>query len=242
MKENQDTFFAAFERYIASIEKASFESEGKTFKKVLFVSVIDALSKCAYPHKSPGKRFTSFVEKFCDWQDCNRVSLPHLIRFLNVIPDSEFSPLRKHIFSISDKCLGNIEKDPNLKEIQKLWPKIEYDQNHPLAKIEAESLTHKWLFYKYRNQLVHNLKEPGYGIEREKDTRPFYHIMETIEEMEPLSDDEDGTWELVYPLGFFVNLCRSGLNELKIYCKENRIDPYESHKESFGTYWIAELN
>jgi len=237
IKERQDTFFSVFEGYIDSINTASFQKQDKTFKKVLFVSVIDTLAKCAYPHKSNAKRFTSFIDKFCQWKHCNKVSLTNLIRLLSIIPDPAFSDLRKYTLSIFDNWHGSIEKDPDLIDIQKLWPKnIEYEQNHPLQKFNAESLTHKWLFYKYRNHLVHGLREPGYGIESEENTEPFYHTMGALHEENSFS------WELVYPLSFFNCLCRCGFKNLKTYCENNRIDPYESYKETFGTYWMEELN
>jgi hypothetical protein len=235
LKEAQNNFFSAFDGYINSITTASFNKENKTFKKVLLVSVIDALSKCAYPHKSPGKRFVSFIDEFCQWELSNKVSMSHLIRFLNKIPDTEFSDLRKYLLPLFDSWLGNIRKDPDLKDIQKLWPKnIEYEQNHPLSKFRPESCAHKWLLYKYRNQLVHNLKVPGHPFEMDGTNEPFYHSAS--------DENNESYWELVYPLGFFMDMCKAGLSNLKTYCENNRFDPYESYEDVFGTYWIEEIN
>lgn len=235
LKESQDNFFSVFDSYISSITTVSFSTEDKTFKKVLLVSVIDALSKCTYPHKSPGKRFVSFIDIFCQWKHSNKVSMSHLIRFLNKIPDPEFSDVRKHILPLFDSWSGKIEKDPELIDIQKLWPKkIEYEQNHPLSKFTAESFTHKWLLYKYRNQLVHNLKPPGHPIEKDGNNEPFY--------LSALDENNESYWELVYPLGFFISLCKAGRTNLKNYCENNRFNPYDSYEDVFGTYWMEEIN
>lgn len=235
LKETVSNFFTVFNGYIDSINKASFNTKDKTFKKVLFVSVIDALSKCAYPRKSPGKRFVSFIDKFCQWEFSNKISMSHLVRFLNKIPDTEFSNLRKYILSLFDNWSGDIHKDPDLKDVQNLWPKnIEYEQNDPLAKFKPESFTHKWLLYKYRNQLVHNLKEPGHPFEIDEENKPFYHSA--------TDKNNESYWELVYPLDFFADLCKTGLENLKTYCENNCFDPYESYDDVFGTYWIEEIN
>jgi len=81
--------------------------------------------------------------------------------------------------------------------------------------------------------LVHELREPGYGMEFTSDTEPFYHTMSHL-------DPEVRSWELVYPLGFYERICIVALKKLRTYYLKERIDPYSLH--SFGSYWIDELN
>jgi hypothetical protein len=48
------------------------------------------------------------------------------------------------------------------------------------------------------------------------------------------------TWQLVYPIGFLLNLIECGIKNLKKYFEDNHLNPYDCYK--FGDYWIDELN
>jgi hypothetical protein len=148
--------------------------------------------------------------------------------------DPEFSQLREYAFKLFDEWgegkIITLDKDPDFKDVKNLRPK---DIPKPLADIQIEFLQHSSLFYRYRNSLVHELREPCYGMEFKVDNEPFYHSMSHIE-----TDTE--TWELVYPLGFYNHICETAISNLEQYYLKERIDPYNCYTS--GTYWIEELN
>jgi len=237
IEDSVEQFLGFFSDKLGSISETDFKESNCLFKKILYVGILDALSKTT---TSPSKwsqnrdRIVSFIKYFTDWKHQERVSLPHLVRFLSKVPDPEFSKLRQYSYSLLDQWspgnMLNLDNDPCLSDLKKHWP---HSTPKPLEDITLEHLQHSNLFYKYRNSLVHELREPGYGMEFKQDTQPFYHSMSQL-------DGDEKTWELVYPLGFYEQLCTTAINKLRDYYIKERIDPYTLYK--FGSYWIEELN
>ena len=217
------------------IQKAEFGESTRLFKKILYLGLIDALSKSVTGPKTGNReRITSFLKYFSNWKYQEKVSLPHLVRLLHKVPDPQFSELREYVFGILDGWnegdVIRLESDLEIKEVRQRWPKT---MPKPLEDIQIEHLQHSNLFYRHRNSLVHEMREPGYGMEFREYEDPFYHSMGNL-------NDESYKWELVYPTGFFHYLCVDGIAKLKDYYQKERIDPYEHYK--FGTYWIENLN
>ena len=155
---------------------------------------------------------------------------------LEFYPEPEYSEIRKFAFSVYGQWppgeIISLKKDLELEEIIKHWPRGQV--NDELIKgLKLESLKHVYLFYTYRNSLIHELRNLGYGLEElSLGKEPSYHSM-------TMEDGKD-TWQLVYPLGFFENICETCIINLKEYLILNDIDPYNSFK--FGSYWKEELN
>ncbi|OGW28859.1 MAG: hypothetical protein A2X56_14775 [Nitrospirae bacterium GWC2_57_13] len=232
-----------FENELRMIDAIPASDSSKKFKKALYVSVIDALSKSVFPHRN-GKnheRFVAFLMRFANWSEGYRISMPHLAQLLRINPDPAFEKLRKIIFEAYDRSnvhrsqLVGLDTDPTSDEIKKNWPTLK-ECRIPIEGITLESLQHFHLLYAYRNSLVHELREPGYGIESKDDEDyPYYHGMTIVD-----AGKEEKSIELVYPVMFFQRLVSTCLNNLEIYLKDNKLDPYAYYK--FGTYWIFELN
>ena len=210
-------FISFFYEQFSSIRSAQFEKYDKLYKKILYVATIDTLSKTVYPKKRNRDRFISFIRNFSTWEFCEKISLPHLAKLLEIVPDPEFSNLRKFAFSHFDQWeegfVIRLDKDPNYAEVQNLWPR-DKEQVKPIENVQLDFLRHDHLFYTYRNSLVHELREPGYGIEFSSmdANQPFYHHMAHLDK-----DKETISWELVYPLGFFESICETALKKLKTY-------------------------
>ena len=96
-----------------------------------------------------------------------------------------------------------------------------------LAKDSAEKqlipkCLHYELFYTYRNYIVHEFREPGYGGEPfAEGNEPRYHAY-----------SGEGQWRLLYPESFFCSLAASILASLEHYYGLNDIDPYARLKDS----------
>ncbi|AFJ02631.1 hypothetical protein Q7C_1482 [Methylophaga frappieri] len=235
VQENIERFLGFFERKLEEINGAEFGESTRLFRKVLYLGIIDALSKSVTLQKTGNReRIISFLRYFSDWEYQDRISLPHLVRLLTKIPDPQFSELREYAFGLFDHWHSGdvirLDRDLTIDEARRRWPR---NVPKPLEDIQIEHLQHANLFYRHRNSLVHEMREPGYGMEFSENEAPFYHSMGNL-------NDESYTWELVYPTGFFHQLCVTGIQKLREYYIRDRIDPYDHYK--FGSYWIEGLN
>ena len=130
-----------------------------------------------------------------------------------------------------------LDSDPSYEEVHRLWPK-DKENKEPVEKISLESLTHLSLFWKFRNSMVHELQIPGYGMLGLVTESPGYHSMTNHTGANKYNPIE--TWELVYPVAFVMKLVGEGIANLRQYCINNSLNPYDYYR--FGSYWIDELN
>ena len=229
-----NNFISHFHNQLQAILEIESSSNSRLYKKILLNLLLDALSRVtSNSNKENRKRFVSFISNFSEWKYLNNVSLPHLLKLLENVTDPEFSKLREFVYSTYSTwpkgAVITIDKDPPYEEVKKLWPS---GFGATINNIKIEFLQHKYLFYEYRNILVHEFREPGHGIEYEDDTEAFYHSANL--------DMKKETWELVYPLGFYTKICDNCINNLKNYLIKEKINPYSQY--SYGSYWIENLN
>lgn len=236
-----DRFISHFQNQLEQISKLNTSSK-ELYKKLLYVSAIDAVSRSVYPRRGNRDRFVSFIKRFSNWSNGNRISMTHLFELLQRNPDTAFDKLRTWVFqelktwSVHASSLSKLEIDPTYEEVKKQWPNTK-EHRTPIEGVALESLQHYQLLYSYRNSLVHELRIPGYGMEFDEDLEPFYHKVSDVNENNKIITK---SIELVYPSGFFNNLLKESLENYSIYMKANNLNPYDYY--SFGTYWINELN
>ncbi len=241
-----NNYIAEIERYMRHFEKEFSQVQSlkvtdnyhaAIYKKMIYVGIIDALSKCIFPSRNNRDRFVSFINQFSGWKNGHKISLPHLFQLLEKNPEPAFSELRSYVISELEKWhsgeIVTLNREPEISTIRKLWPK-EKEHQKPLSGLGVESLQHCNLFYSYRNSLIHEFREPGRGIESQPDDVPYYITFSYLEE------PEKEVWELTYPVTFFENILRNCIAGIKKYLIQNKINPYNSHQ--FGSYWIDELN
>ena len=61
-----------------SIDSISIEHHGNTYKKLLYMSVLDNISQIISPKSPHRKRILLFLNKYSNWEHGRYVSLPHL--------------------------------------------------------------------------------------------------------------------------------------------------------------------
>lgn len=231
-----ERFIEYFKHKYKIIENTNFEESGELFKKIIYVGIIDALAKTVFPKSGNRARFVEFIKNFSDWKNGEKISLPHLKRLIELSPEPKYEKIRKFVDSAYGQWIPGyvvgLEKDPEYQEIIKYWPKC--CVNSVIIKgIKLESIQHVHLLYSYRNSLVHEIRNLGYGFEKiSLEGEPSYNSMATL--------NGEVTWELVYPLGFFEKVCEICIDKLNRYLTDNKINPYNPFK--FGSYWIEELN
>jgi hypothetical protein len=241
-----NNYITEIERYLGHFEKEFSQVQSlqvtdgyhaAIYQKMIYVGIIDALSKCIYPRRGNRERFVTFLNEFSGWEHAHKISLPHLFQLLEKNPEPAFSKLRAYVITELEKWVSGeivtLDREPEIAAIKKFWPK-EKEHQKPLIGLSVEALQHCNLFYSYRNSLIHEFRELGRGIESKTDDSPYYISFSYLEE-----PDEE-VWELTYPVTFFENILINCISELKKYLIQNKINPYNSYQ--FGTYWIDELN
>jgi hypothetical protein len=224
-----ETYCSYFENQLAKIQKL----KDRLHKKTLLLVILDTLGRARYPNakKQTKTRFCQLVKEHIRWQDGLRVSL---YRVLILSPPTNPSKLRDfaHTSVSKWKDWGPLELtvDPLISDVEILATTDEE------RKLLSDS-THLSLLYAYRNHLIHEFREPGAGMELDqRETSPYYHPMTHLQTD---GQDERESWELVYPLGFFVALVESCLKNLNHYLLENDLDPYSCY--NFGTVWNVQI-
>lgn len=233
-------FLQHFARSLIDIRGLKAE-RAELFREVLYVAVLDALSKSVMPLREGNRdRFIYFLQRFCHWPDGDRVSLPHLYALVMLNPDPAFEKLRlwavEKYRKLDPSGLPSINTDPKYDEVKALWPGSA-EHRTPLRGVDLDALTHYRLLWVYRNMLVHELRRPGRGMGFKEADEPYYHGMSDLDENHNIAET---TVELIYPSKFLDRLCETALGALRRYFTENGINPYDSFV--FGTYWIRELN
>ena len=156
-------------------------------KKLLFCCLIDTLGRAAFPlESSQHTRFVNLVNTFSCWELRKHVSMQQVLLRLaerKLTNNRLCEGLRQRISGWQTGTVMSAATDPQLDEMMSL---ADSDQE---KKVIRECL-HTELLYHYRNRLVHEYRESGYGFELSDDgDEPFYH------------SDSSGVWQLVYPVG-----------------------------------------
>jgi hypothetical protein len=236
-----DVYVGHFRKKVQRLKQYELHEEDRLLKKNILVSVLDAVSRTTSNYADGNReRFTGIVANFGDWSDHTRVSAPHVKYFLRNLRSPAYEAARAFIDQVIRKNshggLVTLAHDPEFEELRKLWP-VPAEQKL-VNQLSLSSFTHLNLLYQYRNSLVHELREPGRGMEfHEKHQEPFYHGLSTVQ-----TDGSPGeeTLELVYPLNFYFALTENVLKNVERYLRKNAIDPYSCYR--FGSSWVGELN
>jgi hypothetical protein len=215
-------FISYFDKQLKGIESVPTRQN----RKILYSCLLDTIAHARFSDSRNRVKFIQFLKECCDWTDADRVSAPQLLLALKR-KNQEKGKLYAHLSSIVDSWeKGHIirpERDPTLSELGAIA--VEGEKKFLEEKVYSE------LFYSYRNHLVHNFREPGYGMEMSNDgATPYYHSMSELGEADQIN------WQLVFPVEFFHRLCTKGLANLEVYLKDNKIDPYALYP--FGDEWL----
>lgn len=231
-----DLFCTYFEREAAAIgriitaEDPDLETGAGNYfryRMTLYVTAIDTLAglrfhKSAYPQlaRHNRERFIRFLKEYGSWPEGDLVSLPFLkdelesLKLLN-------RPLARHIIGKMSKF--STEDDGPLQVSMVDEPLSALLALTTTAKEEdaANECQHLSIFYRYRNALIHESREPGNGMgELFSSKEPSYgwYI-------------GDSRWYLSYPLAVFEKILERSIAGFRAYLVTNQIDPYSLVEE-----------
>lgn len=214
-----EQFIEHFEREAASVQKVV----SPLHRKILCATALDPLARAAFGPGFNRDRFTRLIRELSGWTECERISLPQLQQRLRVAQRSRYKLYREVSRRLHDWGSGlriGLQRSPLAAELLPIAQEKE-------AKLISEC-EYSELFYSYRNSLVHEFREPGYGWDVSgKGVRPFY--------MSYLG--REGQWELTFPVHFLENLLNDTIGRVKSHLLRAKIDPYRRFQ--FGSMWSA---
>ncbi len=235
------TYIEHFKGIVERLKGYEFDSQDRVLKKNILVSVLDAISRTTSNNADGNReRFTGIIANFGNWPDHTRISAVHVSYLLSNLRTPAYQKIREFIRETIQNYPHNgknilLAWDPELDRVKTLWP-VPLEQK-VVASLSLSSCTHLSLLYQYRNNLVHELRESGYGMEAGRgEDEPYYHEMTTIE----TDGSETESHELVYPLAFYFNLTERVIHNVEQYLRQNQINPYSCY--SFGSSFLGSLN
>lgn len=227
MKSNErkiNQFCSYFQDNINEIVKLN----NQLYQKILIISLMDTLSRVWTKGKENKNklRFLKLVRECIKWEHADRISIPMTVY-----------RIRKDNIKLNDKLMTEIDRLFNKLQYEKI-PRIDFNPffneiEHLAVSIEEQKTLknerYAELLYTYRNNLIHEFRESGDGMEFSNDNEsPYYHRLTH-------SDYQTRTWELVYPTKFFINLSNIALTAMKTFLISHNLDPFSFFK--FGSPW-----
>jgi hypothetical protein len=218
-----DRFIQYFEEQRQKIEQVN----PLLYRKVLYATALDPIARAAFGNMDAHRdRVSRVLSDLMSWTHADRISLPQLCMTL-----SEHGLESEPLYAIAHDQLSHwpsghilgLDRSPKLCELTHLAT------DKRLSEI-LTSCQYVSLFYTYRNNLVHEFREPGYGVEMSSDdSQPYYHSMS--------HSDGNDSWQLVFPVGFFSEIYLGALNSLRAHLMKADVDPYD--RFNFGSRWRA---
>jgi len=214
-RQEIDHFVDYFESQLDRIESV----EDRTFRKLLYATAMDPLARAAFGKIGNRTGIVRLIEQLTSWSAKRLVSLPQLALLLKEAKRSRYRLCREVSARLRHWPPGHLVSVSNSPVVDELLPFASPEEHKLLMQC-----IYPQLFYTYRNNLVHEFREPGYGFEAAHDgDNAFYTSM------------IDAPWQLVFPVGFFATTCRDAMNHLRIYLTNNKINPYANFQ--FGSLW-----
>ena len=203
------------------------------YSKILTATLLDALATGRYPKKQVGKRYIALIKNYANWDARNRVSpIQYDLYVQRHIDTAAIGDVSKHLAALAKTMRATCEREQFLAITED--PFVDTLMAMQPTDKECGALdqtTHLALLYAYRNCLVHEFREPGYGYEFDrKRLEPFY-----FQWLQAGADIDPDPPQLTYPLNWWFGIARTVINGLEAFYRETCLDPYNRHE--FGSLW-----
>jgi hypothetical protein len=262
--EHIQNFIARFDARADEIVSLVESDRSHILKKILFTTLLDGLNKVIAKTMGEKDDLSHFVINYGDWSAARKISLPHFraeLRRGTRIDTSDLSveSLLKAVDNKYSVWLSTIDSPFNEPEdvgliafrdddeMQLHALSVENDINEDwiknfcsLDKIEPLNtwFRHANMLKKYRNCLVHESRQMGVKNRPERFDMPHYeHICVRLRETLRM----EMYFNLVYPYGFFYNLTKNAIKNVREKLIENKLNPFDAWPKQ-EIYWIDEFN
>ena len=211
-----------FVDYFRDQEASIFPVQPILYRKIIYATALDRIARAAFGKVEKHRaRSLRLIDELTNWLDRDRVSPSQLclaLEEMGNISGPLYVEVKTRLQNWSPGEVLRLNNSPLLSELEPIARSSE--------KCILSSCRYAELFYTYRNNLVHEFREPGYGIEMSADDdQPYYHSM------------IDDPWQLVFPVGFFARIFSEALVGLEALLVRYDIDPYTQFE--FGSRWRA---
>ena len=197
------------------------EVASELHRKILYCSALDPLARAVCAPKTKNRpRFVNLLLNHTDWQDAGRISLFQLACHLRLTKRTRFRlyrEVKRRLEASPPRRRMPLSSSPTLAEMSAFATagELEALQSHSYAE----------LFYTFRNNLIHEYRQPGYGTDwSRKATEPFYTSLSSF-----------GERELVFPIAFVESLYEQALQHVSQHLLTNKINPHT--RFNFGSHW-----
>lgn len=212
-------------KQIPSLNSYPPNKYGLLAQKMLCFSLIDALSIAKFGGDSSGQKFKCLVKEYSNYEHWEKISIPQLLYRLQKARKHIYQPLidyaEKVLLEASHSYSYSIENDP---------PELNLLKKFPEAESIIKPCSHIALFHKYRNTVVHEMRQPGYGYEFSRDKLPCYRSQTEV-------PGDRLTFQLTYPVNFFFRICEQCIQNLENYFLAQKRTPYDAYESKFGDVW-----
>jgi len=215
-----ESFFSFVEEERQRIEVLEHDHH----QQMLFLALLDTLSKCAFPEMGNGEgghRFVRLIDEYSGWAAKDRVSLPELKLVLEreqgMADGSLYADVTRRLSTWIPPQITRPDADPFSWELQ------------ADSRDEQESVRkcmYKELIYTLRNYCLHEFRTPGNAMPLSNDdSTPYYHWL-----------SGGDRWELYISVRVISNLVRGCCVRLRAALEEAGRSPYDSY--DFGPGWV----
>jgi len=211
-----EQFIDYFQSQVVSIESV----KNPMYRKLLYATALDPLARAAFGNIGHRQRIVRLLDELTAWNAKSLVSLPQLALNLREARRGRYRLCRQVGRRLSDWPPGHIVPITVSPSSIELAPFAASQEQKFLTNCRYPEL-----FYTYRNNLIHEFREPGYGIEMSTDKEPYYTSM------------INSPWQLVFPVDFFAAICKQAAAGLQTYLLKHKVDPYTRFE--FGSLWRA---
>ncbi len=189
------------------------------FRKILYLVEIDTLSRAAFPEENGHKdRVIKFLDQCSNWCDKDRVSAIHLKQSLED-NEKQSGPL----LDLVNERINSWPHEERIKPGRDLTLQEVREQAKPAEQKLVHETRYMELFYRYRNSLIHEFREPpewGHDLASDSVT-PFYCGMDFV--------NGNDKWKLVFPVKFLEHMCENCVRGIEEYLVRNNQNPYDSY-------------
>lgn len=190
-------------------------------RKILYCSALDPLARAVSMPKTGNRhRFVNLLVNHTGWADAERVSLFQLT--------CDLRQKKRTRFRLYREAKRRLDASPPTRRVLLSGSPTFAEMATFAAPEEIEILRlYKYaeLFYTFRNTLVHEYREPGYGTDwSRKAGEPFYTCLSSF-----------GQRELVFPLAFVEFIFQRALERVSAHLLDAKINPHS--KFNFGSHW-----
>jgi hypothetical protein len=213
--ENIEKFIQYFRNRLGAIKAL----DDYHFRCILYFSLIDTLSRVAYPEAKNHKRVTEFINNFSGWLYVNRVNTQQLVLQLEKRKLTT-AALYIEATTLCNQCGTGIIRHPEHEQDKSKFEHLikNVEESEALSKA-----TYSELLYSLRNALIHELRTPGHGLNfDDNEDEPYHHSY-------------NGPRQTVFPSAFLYKLASGCIEGLGKHLNKEKIDPYTRY--NFSDTW-----